>query len=221
MHVYIVDDDEALGRTVGRYVARGGWSFTPYTSAEAFLDQVDDLPFGCLVLDIKMPGIGGIELLELMHTRCPDWPIIMMSGYGEVTDAIRSFRHGAIHFLLKPFERKALLSVLQEAAQIGHRRNEQAAAQREALLVKRLSKRETEVLLGLADGHPSKAIAWNLGISTRTVEMHRSNIMSKLGARNTSHAAAIAHRCGGLTARPEAGGGNLLAPHKALALPSS
>lgn len=201
MWVHIVDDDDAFGRTIGRSVAHAGWSFSRYASAETFLSQIGALPYGCVILDIKMPGMGGVELLELLQIKCPEWPVVMMSGDGELAEAIRSFRQGAIHFLVKPFQRNTLLAVLEEAAQVGELRKVEAARQREALLVKQLSQRETQVLRGLADGSPSKVIAWELGISPRTVEMHRSNILTKLGARNTSQAAAIANRSAALLPR--------------------
>ena len=191
MLVHIVDDDPAIARTVARTASRAGWETACYDSAEGFLAQLDGLPFGCVVSDINMPGLSGIELLEAMHRNCPEWPIIMMTGCGQIEDAIRSFRQGAVHFLQKPFRQADLLSALREADDIGSRRQEESRKRDQSKIVGSLSSRETEVLRALADGLQSKAIAWQLGISTRTVEMHRSNILAKLGARNTSQAVGL------------------------------
>lgn len=191
MLVYVIDDDEAVGRTIGRFADRAGWEAKLYNSAEGFLAQLDELAFGCIVSDINMPGMNGIELIQLLHAKCPEWPVIMMTGYGEVTAAIRSFRHGAVHFLQKPFKRADFLSALGEAADVGKRRQHESHRRQQSKPLERLTKREAEVLGALADGLQSKTIAWQLGISTRTVEMHRSNILSKLGARNTSQAVGL------------------------------
>ncbi len=191
MQVYIVDDDEAVGRTIARFAKRGGWDTVCFDSADGFLARIDELPFGCIVSDINMPGMNGIELIEALHARCPEWPVIMMTGFGEVTAAIRSFRHGAVHFLQKPFKRTDFLSALGEASEIGKRRQQETQRRQQSRPLERLTKREAEVLGALAEGLQSKTIAWQLGISTRTVEMHRSNILSKLGARNTSQAVGL------------------------------
>ncbi len=115
----------------------------------------------------------------------------MMTAFGEVTAAIRSFRHGAVHFLQKPFKREDFLLALGEAAEIGKRRQQESHRREQSKPLESLTKREAEVLGALADGLQSKMIAWQLGISTRTVEMHRSNILAKLGARNTSQAVGL------------------------------
>ncbi|MGQ0589070.1 MAG: response regulator transcription factor [Sphingosinicella sp.] len=191
MQVYIIDDDEAVGRTIARFANRAGWDTDCFDSADGFLARIDELPFGCIVSDINMPGMNGIELIEALHARCPEWPVIMMTAFGEVTAAIRSFRHGAVHFLQKPFKRADFLSALGEAVDVGTRRQQESHRRQQSKALEKLTKRETEVLGALADGLQSKTIAWQLGISTRTVEMHRSNILNKLGARNTSQAVGL------------------------------
>jgi len=191
MQIYIIDDDEAVGRTIARFASREGWDTFCFDSADGFLARIDELPFGCIVSDINMPGMNGIELIEALHARCPEWPVIMMTGFGEVNAAIRSFRHGAVHFLQKPFKRADFLSALEEAAEVGKRRRQETHRRQQSKALERLTKREIEVLGALAEGLQSKTIAWQLGISTRTVEMHRSNILGKLGARNTSQAVGL------------------------------
>lgn len=191
MRAYVVDDDELMCRTIERLLVDCGWEACGYRSANAFLEALDELEFGCLLLDIGMPERNGLEVLgEVLHRR-PSWPVVMLSGSTDVDDAITSFRTGAIHFLRKPFFRADLESALAEAARIGEERLREEARRTEAGRVS-LSRREKQVLAALAEGQQSKMIAWNMGLSVRTVDMHRSNILAKLSARNASQAVAIA-----------------------------
>ena len=191
MLVHIVDDDEAVARTVARLVRQEGWESCAHASADAFLRDLDAQAFGPIICDIKMPGMSGTELVELLHQRCPEWPVIMVTGHADLTAAVRSFRHGAVHFLEKPFRRPDLISALREAAEIGERRRADAARRQQSVSISKLTSREAEILEALAQGLQSKTIAWEFGISTRTVEMHRSNILAKLEARNTSQAVGL------------------------------
>ena len=191
MIVHIIDDDQAVARTMARMVKQGGWDSAIYARATEFLDQVETLPPGCVVSDVRMPEMSGIELIQILHRERPEWPVIMITGFAEVDAAVSSFRHGAVHFLQKPFKRQDLVSALQEAGRIGERRQVDSSRQRQTAGIAKLTKRETEILTALADGLQSKSIAWQFGISTRTVEMHRSNILAKLGAKNTSQAVGL------------------------------
>ena len=141
--------------------------------------------------------MNGLELLDRLKEQRPDWPVIMLTGHAEVGAAVRSFRSGAVHFLSKPFSKAELLGALEEAAEIGRRRQRVAGAREQVEALDKLSKREREVLAAIAEGKQSKTIAWELGISVRTIDLHRSNILAKLSARNTSQAVGIA-RAGGL-----------------------
>jgi len=190
--IYVVDDDPAVARTVARIGRSIGLDAQTFDSAAALLDALDQLGHGCVVLDIQMPGTSGIELLRILAERRPTWPVIMLTAYAEVGSAIDAFRGGAIHFLRKPFTRKQLVDALNEAAEVASDRMRRAVEPGQLAALKQLTPRERQVLDALADGQQSKAIAWRLGISTRTVELHRSNILSKLSARNTSQAVAIA-----------------------------
>lgn len=190
--VYIVDDEPAVARTVARTAATGGFEAQTFGSPAEFLDALEGLQPGCICLDIKMPGMNGIDLLKLLSDRRPEWPVIMLTGHAEVGSIVESFRSGAIHFLPKPFKQQELLGALQEAAEIGRRRQSQAVGQNQLEALRRLTFREREILDEIARGLHSKEIAWKLGISTRTVEVHRANILAKLSAKNTSHAVAIA-----------------------------
>lgn len=191
MLVHIIDDDQAMARTVARFAEQGNCETILYASADEFLGQLGDLPYGCIVTDIRMPGTSGTDLIEILCRDRPELPVIMMTGFGELDAAIRSFRHGAIHFLRKPFKRAELISALREAAKVGEHRKAEAERRQECAAVQNLTRREAEVLAALARGLQSKTIAWELGISIRTVEMHRSNILAKLGARNTSQAVGL------------------------------
>ena len=191
MLVHIIDDDEAVARTIARLIRREGWQSLAHPSADAFLHELDAQPFGTIICDIKMPGMSGTELVELLHQRWPEWPVIMVTGHADLTAAVRSFRHGAVHVLEKPFRREELVSALREAAEVGERRRAEVARKEQSISISKLTRREAEVLGALARGLQSKTIAWEFGISTRTVEMHRSNILAKLDARNTSQAVGL------------------------------
>ena len=196
MIVHIIDDDPAVARTMARMAKQGGWDSVLYERATEFLDRVETLAPGCVVSDVRMPEMSGIELIRILQRDCPQWPVIMITGFAEVDAAVSSFRHGAVHFLQKPFKRQDLVSSLQEAERIGQRRQADAVRQQQTAGIAKLTRRETEILTALADGLQSKSIAWQFGISTRTVEMHRSNILNKLGAKNTSQAVGLLQLAG-------------------------
>lgn len=190
--VHIVDDDLAVARTVARTASSVDFEANIFASPAEFLDRLDELEPAIVCLDIKMPGMSGIELLKVLTKMRPDWPVIMLTGYAEVGSTIEAFRSGAIHFLRKPFKQRELLSALQEAAEVGRRRLSQAVDQEQLEALQRLTPRERQILEAIAQGLQSKEIAWKLAISIRTVDLHRSNILAKLSARNTSQAVAIA-----------------------------
>ena len=189
--VHIVDDDEAVARTVARTARSIGFETRQFASPAGVLGSLDELEPGIICLDIKMPGMSGIELLKLLLKKQIDWPVIMLSGFAEVGSTIEAFRSGAVHFLRKPFKQAELVAALTEAAEIGRRRLSHAVDPRQLEALKRLTQRERQVLEEIARGLQSKEVAWKLGISVRTVDVHRSNILAKLSARNTSQAVAI------------------------------
>ena len=138
-----------------------------------------------------MPEMSGIELLKRLLKKQIDWPGFKLSGFADVGSTIEAFRSGAVHFLRKPFKQAELVAALTEAAEIGRRRLSHAVDPRQLEALKRLTQRERQVLEEIARGLQSKEVAWKLGISVRTVDVHRSNILAKLSARNTSQAVAI------------------------------
>ena len=190
--VYIVDDDPAVARTVARTARSIGLEPLVFASPAKLLDVLDSLDPGSFCLDIRMPEMSGIELLRILSERRPDWPVIMLTGHAEIGAAIDAFRSGAIHFLRKPFARSELEAALEEAVAIGRQRLKQAIDPEQLEALRRLTGRERQILDAIAGGRQSKQIAFELGISVRTVDLHRSNILAKLGARNTSQAVAIA-----------------------------
>jgi two-component system response regulator FixJ len=157
------------------------------------LKTAPELEPGCILLDIRMPGMDGLEAQEALRSRGVTLPVIIMTGHGDVSLAVQAMKAGAVDFIEKPFEKAVLLSAIDQALD----RLKRSAASREqtdeALVrLQALTPREREVLDGLAKGLPNKTIAYDLGISPRTVEIHRANLMSKLGARSLSEALRLA-----------------------------
>lgn len=186
MQLYIVDDDPLVARSIEMSARSIGFQSRIFSSANAFLEELGKLEHGCVLLDIKLPGMSGLELLDNLTEKRRAWPVVMLTGYAEVGSAVRSFRSGAVHFLNKPFKRTELLDALKEAEQIGMRRIREAVDPKVVEALRTLTRREREILSAISEGMQSKAIAWDLGISIRTVDLHRSNILAKLSARNTS-----------------------------------
>jgi two-component system response regulator FixJ len=164
-----------------------------YESGLELLKSVPNLEPGCILLDIRMPGMDGLEVQSALRDKGVTLPVIIMTGHGDVTLAVQAMKAGAVDFIEKPFEKAVLLSAIDH----GVERLRQSAANREraddaAVRLGVLTPREREVLDGLAKGLPNKTIAYDLGISPRTVEIHRANLMTKLGVRSLSEALRIA-----------------------------
>ena len=194
--VFVVDDDAAVRDALTQLLAAGGYAVEGYESAEAFLAACDPDRPGCVVLDIQMAGMSGLELQAAMAERHFRQPIIFLSGHGTVNMAVQACKHGAFDFLEKPVEGSTLLARVHEALQAdaGRRRKEEA---RSALAARCavLTAREHEILPLVAAGRSSKDIARQLGISHRTVELHRGHIMHKLNVRTLVELAAVAQAC--------------------------
>ena len=169
----------------------------PFASGEDFLEALADLAPGCILLDLRMPQIDGFQVMDELAKREVDWPVIVMTGHGEIPVAVRAMKLGAIDFIEKPFSEEALLacfgnafSLLDERESTGKRRRE--ARDRVALL----TARESDVLRGLLAGESNKQLATRLGISLRTVEMHRGNMMERLGVTSLAQALTLALEAG-------------------------
>ena len=183
--VFVVDDDAGIREYLRLLIESVGLRARTYGSAREFLDDYDEEAPGCLVLDVRMPGLSGLDLQDELSARKITLPIIMMSAYGEVPMAVRAMRAGAVDFIQKPFDGQALLDRMQAALEVDARAREEEA--RRGLVRERLSTltpRQQAVLDGLVAGKPSKIIAAELGLSQKTVDVHRFHIMQRLQARS-------------------------------------
>lgn len=195
MRVYVIDDDPSFCRMAVRQLERLGHVTACYHDADTFVLAAPELEAGCVLLDIRLGSANGLALLNDLSRSYPEWPVVMVSGTTEVNDAIAAFRAGAIHLLRKPYQQHELVAALTEAAGILEHRRSTGERARQAAAI-RLTGREREVLSALANGKLSKNIAFDLGISLRTVEMHRSNILTKVAARNSTQAIATCRSLG-------------------------
>jgi two-component system, LuxR family, response regulator FixJ len=183
--VHIVDDDEAVRQSLAFLLGSAGLTVRLYDSASAFLAGLSAVKSGCLVTDMRMPDMTGIELLQQLRAKACRLPAIVITGHGDVPLAVEAMKAGAVDFIEKPFDQETILHAVQAALERsfeGEGREDPAVAARLATL----SERERQVLEGLVAGHPNKTIAYDLGISPRTVEVYRANLMTKMGARSLS-----------------------------------
>lgn len=195
--VYVIDDDRDVRSSISFMLGTAGMRSRPFVSGVDFLDSLDHLEPGCILLDIRMPEIGGVEVLQELARRGIGWPVIIMTGHGEVAVAVETMKLGAVDFLEKPFEETLLLTCLKRAAATLEQEGGIAERKREAKAkADKLTDRERDVLRGLLSGMPNKLIAHHYGISLRTAEMHRANMMQKLGVKSLAEALQIATDAG-------------------------
>jgi len=203
--VHLVDDEEAIRRAVGFMLKTSGHRVETYESGVELLRQGTNLAPGCVLLDVRMPGMDGLEVQQALREQGIGLPVIVMTGHGDIGVAVRAMKGGAVDFIEKPFEKSTLLSALREGffrLRSAERNRERERNARSTIAA--LTAREREVLDGLAKGLPNKSIAYDLGISPRTVEIHRANVMDKLGVRSLSEALRIAFAAGLGTETPDA-----------------
>lgn len=197
MHVYIIDDDPEIQRSMAFMLKTEDIGSTPFGSAEEFLQHLPQLSPGILLLDLRMPGISGLALQAQLHQAGCQMPVIMMTGHGEVSSAVRAMKEGAIDFLEKPFSKSDLMAALEAAGRVDEQPAVTSQEQQEAQQqIAHLTNRERDVLVGLVQGHLNKQIAYDLDISPRTVEVHRANIMRKLEVHSLSELLQIAFLAG-------------------------
>ncbi|HVM22877.1 MAG TPA: response regulator transcription factor [Sphingomicrobium sp.] len=191
--VHLVDDDEAIQRSAGFMLKTSGFRVATYESGVELLKVATSLEPGCILLDIRMPGLDGLQVQSALQEKGVTLPVIIMTGHGDVSLAVQAMKAGAVDFIEKPFEKAVLLSAIENGI---HRLQRVSAAGSRAeeakVRLQALTPRERDVLDGLAQGLPNKTIAYDLGISPRTVEIHRANLMTKLGVRSLSEALRIA-----------------------------
>ena len=186
--VFVVDDDAAVRDAIATLLEAEGTACETYASAEAFLGIASNwpaTPSGCLVLDVRMAGLDGLDLQDELKARGIALPIVFITGYGDVPSAVRAMKGGAVDFLSKPFTAEALSGRIREALQAdAESRTALRALAATRTRAATLSGREREVFHRVADGQANKVVAIELGISERTVEIHRSHVMKKMGARS-------------------------------------
>lgn len=198
--VHIVDDDDAVRDSLCFLLEAAGYEVRPHASAIAFLAEAGaELDASCVVSDVRMPGMDGLELQVALQERGLAPPLIFMTGHGDVPVAVRALKAGAIDFLEKPFDDEAMLTAVHTALERGRQQSKGAAqAQAARQRMARLTPREREVLQALVAGSPNKTIAFDLGMSPRTVEVHRARVMEKMEARSLSELVRIVLAGGGI-----------------------
>jgi len=200
--VYVIDDDEAVRQSLEFLLKTSGITVLGFESAKVFLEKLPHIKSGCIITDVRMPEITGIDLLRRMRDSGVDIPVIVITGHGDVSLAVEAMKVGAVDFLEKPFDDEALLSSVRSALRKGAdtaRHKAEVSEINERLTA--LSNRERQVLEGLVAGKANKVIAFDLGISARTVEIYRANVMTKMSANSLSDLVRMAMTAGILTDR--------------------
>jgi two-component system response regulator FixJ len=195
--IHIVDDEESIRRSAKFMLSTSGFAVETWESGVAFLRDVRHAATGCILLDVRMPEMDGLQVQQELHRHGITMPVIILTGHGDVSTAVHAMKAGAVDFIEKPFEKDVLLAAIEAAFE---RLDNAAASETQTaeaeILLGKLTPREREVLDGLARGYPNKTIAYDLNISSRTVEVHRANVMSKLEVRSLSDALRIAFAAG-------------------------
>jgi two-component system response regulator FixJ len=185
--IYVIDDDDAVRQSLEFLLKTAGISVRGFESARAFLDIMPRVRSGCVITDVRMPDITGIDLLRRVKEINPELPVIVITGHGDISLAVEAMKIGAVDFLEKPFDDDLLLAAVRSALS----RDADAGKRKAALAdihekLAALSNRERQVLEGLVAGNANKTIAFDLGISPRTVEIYRANLMTKMEANSLS-----------------------------------
>ena len=195
--IYLVDDDDSVRRSVGFMLRTSRLEVHSYSDGSSFLKEVKQLEPGCVLLDIRMPRMDGLEVQAELAERGIAYPVVVMTGHGDVDVAVRAMKAGAVDFIEKPFDKQVMLEAVEEGFNRLDRSSENSQRQKEASVrLNALTPREYEVLEGLVKGYPNKTIGYDLGISARTVEIHRANVMKKLDVFNLSDLLRIAFSAG-------------------------
>jgi len=185
--IYVIDDDEAVRQSLEFLLKTAAIPVRGFESAQAFLDVLPMVEHGCIITDVRMPEITGIDLLKKVKQTRPELPVIVITGHGDISLAVEAMKIGAVDFLEKPFDDDHLLAAVKSAldreADLARRKAEVGEVQEKLAA---LSNRERQVLEGLVAGNANKTIAFDLGISPRTVEIYRANLMTKMAANSLS-----------------------------------
>ncbi|MBV8700545.1 MAG: response regulator transcription factor FixJ [Bradyrhizobium sp.] len=196
-NVYVIDDDEAMRDSLNFLLDSSGFVVALFETAQQFLDALPSLEFGCVISDVRMPGIDGIELLKRLKALRSGFPIVVMTGHGDVPLAVEAMKLGAMDFLEKPFEDERLIAMIEAALRVAEpAARGDAVAQDIAARIASLSPRERQVMDGLVAGLSNKLIAREYDISPRTIEVYRANVMTKMQANSLSELVRFAIRAG-------------------------
>jgi two-component system, LuxR family, response regulator FixJ len=181
--VFVVDDDDSVRRAVAKLLSSVGMVVKEYKTAELFIDSHQPGDSGCLVLDVRMPGMSGLDLQKEIIARGMELPIVFITGHGDVPMSVRAMKHGAVDYLLKPFNDQQLIDAVQGALAVSSelRRSAQIRAAAQAKVAS-LTQREREVLSLVVEGHTNKEVANVLGVAEATIKIHRSRVMQKMQA---------------------------------------
>ena len=195
--IHIVDDEEAIRRSASFMLKTSGFNVQTWSSGVAFLKEIRAVEEGCILLDVRMPGMDGLEVQQALANDGIGMPVIVLTGHGDIGTAVRAMKAGAVDFLEKPFEKAKLIEAIEAGfAQLDDKASRADRSLSASTAISALTDRERDVLEGLAQGLPNKTIAYDLGISPRTVEVHRANLMNKLGVRSLSDALRLAFAAG-------------------------
>ncbi|HZP78843.1 MAG TPA: response regulator FixJ [Pseudolabrys sp.] len=198
--VHVIDDDAAMRKSLAFLLKSARIKAQVYSDVAAFLDVLPQLERGCIVTDVRMPGMSGIDLLKRLHDMKLTMPVIIITGHGDIPLAVEAMKYGASDFLEKPFDEDVLLGAVKNAL-TEQASDQELTAQRIAVQQRlaKLSPRERQVLDGLVAGRPHKIIAFDLGISPRTIEIYRANLMTKMEAGSLSELIRMVITAGALT----------------------
>lgn len=189
-YIYLVEDDASLRSIMRGMLVGPGIQIAEFETGETFLDGYSGRPPGCVILDVNLPGMGGLEVLERIAAVPPRNAIIMVSGFGDIPSAVRAVKMGAADFVQKPFRREQLVALVDKAFDVVE------AKTRNSRQLEALTPREREVLIAFREGEQNKVVAARLGLSPRTVEMYRARLFAKLGVMNLSQALLRAKEAG-------------------------
>jgi len=195
--VYIVDDDDAVRDSLAWLLSSVKLPVRAFASAEEFLDALDPVPTGCVLIDVRMPGTSGLQLQEILKDRAANLSVIIVTGHADVPMAIRAMKAGAVDFVEKPFNDQQVLELVSKAMEKNTRAVRNIAHNDEIRgRYDTLTPRETEVFRGLIAGLPNKSIAADLGLSQKTIEIHRAKVMRKMQAKSFAELVAMATNLG-------------------------
>jgi two-component system, LuxR family, response regulator FixJ len=189
--IYVIDDDPAIRRSLERLLDAVGFQVVSYATPKAFLDVAGSLPRGCALLDLRMPEMDGFEVHARLQLINPGLPVIVVTAQGDVQTAVRAMKAGAVDFIEKPYSDDTLIAAIESALKTSAAAGRTDDIAMAVALIDTLSARERQVLEALVAGQQNKVIAFDLGISVRTVEVHRSRMMDRLGVHQFAEAVRL------------------------------